>query len=154
MNHTHVRQHWHLIGKENSAVTYIPWYHSQVGDTSFDLPEANVLIQISSHGGSRRQEAQRLGRVLRAKKGLFLLLIKKSMSEYTVLFLGSLCCTVVLCPVYLPAYYTKRHLTLTLFQFRNGGRGVQCLLLFPGVPGHPRNGLLHQEAEVPGRPRI
>lgn len=41
----------------------------QVGDTSFDLPEANVLIQISSHGGSRRQEAQRLGRVLRAKKG-------------------------------------------------------------------------------------
>ncbi|XP_018409947.1 PREDICTED: TFIIH basal transcription factor complex helicase XPB subunit [Nanorana parkeri] len=40
-----------------------------VGDTSFDLPEANVLIQISSHGGSRRQEAQRLGRVLRAKKG-------------------------------------------------------------------------------------
>ncbi|TRY74212.1 hypothetical protein DNTS_002857 [Danionella cerebrum] len=41
-----------------------------VGDTSFDLPEANVLIQISSHGGSRRQEAQRLGRVLRAKKGM------------------------------------------------------------------------------------
>lgn len=44
----------------------------QVGDTSFDLPEANVLIQISSHGGSRRQEAQRLGRVLRAKKGVCL----------------------------------------------------------------------------------
>ncbi|XP_062953594.1 general transcription and DNA repair factor IIH helicase subunit XPB isoform X2 [Cynocephalus volans] len=43
---------------------------AEVGDTSFDLPEANVLIQISSHGGSRRQEAQRLGRVLRAKKGM------------------------------------------------------------------------------------
>jgi DNA excision repair protein ERCC-3 len=28
-----------------------------------------VLIQISSHAGSRRQEAQRLGRILRAKKG-------------------------------------------------------------------------------------
>ena len=41
----------------------------QVGDNSIDLPEANVLIQISSHGGSRRQEAQRLGRILRAKKG-------------------------------------------------------------------------------------
>ena len=41
----------------------------QVADTSFDLPEANVLIQISAHGGSRRQEAQRLGRILRAKKG-------------------------------------------------------------------------------------
>ena len=42
---------------------------SKVADTSFDLPEAYVLIQISSHGGSRRQEAKRLGRILRAKKG-------------------------------------------------------------------------------------
>ncbi|XP_014669254.1 PREDICTED: TFIIH basal transcription factor complex helicase XPB subunit-like [Priapulus caudatus] len=42
---------------------------SKVADNSFDLPEANVLVQISSHGGSRRQEAQRLGRILRAKKG-------------------------------------------------------------------------------------
>ena len=41
----------------------------QVGDTSLDIPEANVLIQISGHGGSRRQEAQRLGRILRVKKG-------------------------------------------------------------------------------------
>ncbi len=41
---------------------------SKVADTSFDLPDANILIQISSHGGSRRQEAQRLGRILRAKK--------------------------------------------------------------------------------------
>lgn len=41
---------------------------SKVGDTSIDLPEATCLIQISSHFGSRRQEAQRLGRVLRAKK--------------------------------------------------------------------------------------
>lgn len=32
---------------------------SKVGDNSIDLPEANVLIQISSHYGSRRQEAQR-----------------------------------------------------------------------------------------------
>jgi len=41
---------------------------SKVGDTSIDLPEATVLIQISSHFGSRRQEAQRLGRILRAKR--------------------------------------------------------------------------------------
>lgn len=34
---------------------------SKVGDTSIDLPEATCLIQISSHFGSRRQEAQRLG---------------------------------------------------------------------------------------------
>lgn len=40
---------------------------SRVADTSFDMPDANVLIQISSHGGSRRQELQRLGRINRAK---------------------------------------------------------------------------------------
>ncbi|EDV96925.1 GH14950 [Drosophila grimshawi] len=53
--------------KFNAKVNTI--FVSKVADTSFDLPEANVLIQISSHGGSRRQEAQRLGRILRAKKG-------------------------------------------------------------------------------------
>jgi superfamily II DNA or RNA helicase len=40
---------------------------SKVGDNSINIPEANVIIQISSHAGSRRQEAQRLGRILRAK---------------------------------------------------------------------------------------
>lgn len=53
--------------KYNPRVSTI--FVSKVADTSFDLPEANVLIQVSSHGGSRRQEAQRLGRILRAKKG-------------------------------------------------------------------------------------
>lgn len=57
--------------KFNTKVNTI--FVSKVADTSFDLPEANVLIQISSHGGSRRQEAQRLGRILRAKKGIVLL---------------------------------------------------------------------------------
>ncbi|KKA26590.1 hypothetical protein TD95_005176 [Thielaviopsis punctulata] len=41
---------------------------SKIGDTSLDLPEATCLIQISAQYGSRRQEAQRLGRVLRAKR--------------------------------------------------------------------------------------
>ena len=49
--------------KTNPKINTI--FVSKVADTSFDLPEANVLIQISSHGGSRRQEAQRLGRILR-----------------------------------------------------------------------------------------
>jgi len=40
---------------------------SKVGDNAIDLPEATVVIQISSHYGSRRQEAQRLGRILRPK---------------------------------------------------------------------------------------
>lgn len=52
--------------KTNPAVNTI--FLSKVGDNSLDIPEANVLIQVSSHAGSRRQEAQRLGRILRKKK--------------------------------------------------------------------------------------
>ena len=40
---------------------------SKVGDNSIDLPDVNVIIQVSSHFSSRRQEAQRLGRILRPK---------------------------------------------------------------------------------------
>lgn len=40
---------------------------SKVGDNSIDLPDVNVIIQISSHFSSRRQQAQRLGRILRPK---------------------------------------------------------------------------------------
>ncbi|CAF3711769.1 unnamed protein product [Rotaria sp. Silwood1] len=36
----------------------------QFADTSFDLSTANVLTQISTHGRSRRQPAQRLGRIV------------------------------------------------------------------------------------------
>ena len=43
---------------------------SRVGDNSIDIPDANVIIQVASHGASRRQEAQRLGRILRKKRGL------------------------------------------------------------------------------------
>ncbi|MBO7500535.1 MAG: DEAD/DEAH box helicase [Fibrobacterales bacterium] len=42
---------------------------SNVGNFALDLPDANVLIQISGTFGSRQEEAQRLGRVLRPKKG-------------------------------------------------------------------------------------
>merc|ERR1712224_394323 len=40
---------------------------SRVGDVAIDLPDCTVIIQASSQFGSRRQEAQRLGRVLRPK---------------------------------------------------------------------------------------
>lgn len=40
---------------------------SKVANFSIDLPEANVAIQISGAFGSRQEEAQRLGRVLRPK---------------------------------------------------------------------------------------
>jgi DNA excision repair protein ERCC-3 len=48
--------------------TFPTIFLSKVGDTSLDLPEATCLIQISSQFGSRRQEAQRMGRILRAKR--------------------------------------------------------------------------------------
>lgn len=41
---------------------------SKVGNFSIDLPEATVAIQVSGTFGSRQEEAQRLGRVLRPKK--------------------------------------------------------------------------------------
>ena len=41
---------------------------SKVGNFAIDLPDANVMIQISGTFGSRQEEAQRLGRILRPKR--------------------------------------------------------------------------------------
>ncbi|MDP2317675.1 MAG: helicase-associated domain-containing protein [Pseudomonadota bacterium] len=41
---------------------------SKVANFSIDLPDANVAIQVSGSFGSRQEEAQRLGRILRPKK--------------------------------------------------------------------------------------
>jgi DNA excision repair protein ERCC-3 len=40
---------------------------SKVANFSIDLPDANVALQISGTFGSRQEEAQRLGRILRPK---------------------------------------------------------------------------------------
>ncbi len=42
---------------------------SKVGNFAIDLPDANVAIQVSGTFGSRQEEAQRLGRILRPKAG-------------------------------------------------------------------------------------
>jgi DNA excision repair protein ERCC-3 len=42
---------------------------SKVGNFAIDLPDANVMIQVSGTFGSRQEEAQRLGRILRPKTG-------------------------------------------------------------------------------------
>lgn len=51
--------------------TFLPDWNvllvSRVGDEGIDLPDANVAIVMSSHFASRKQEAQRLGRILRPK---------------------------------------------------------------------------------------
>ena len=44
-----------------------PWSSRRSGNFSIDLPEAAVAIQVSGTFGSRQEEAQRLGRVLRPK---------------------------------------------------------------------------------------
>jgi DNA excision repair protein ERCC-3 len=41
---------------------------SKVGNFAVDLPDANVAIQVSGSYGSRQEEAQRLGRILRPKR--------------------------------------------------------------------------------------
>ena len=40
---------------------------SKVGNFAIDLPDASVMVQISGTFGSRQEEAQRLGRILRPK---------------------------------------------------------------------------------------
>ena len=46
---------------------------SKVANFAIDLPDANVAIQVSGTFGSRQEEAQRLGRILRPKAGLAIL---------------------------------------------------------------------------------
>jgi DNA excision repair protein ERCC-3 len=41
---------------------------SKVANFAVDLPDANVAIQVSGSFGSRQEEAQRLGRILRPKE--------------------------------------------------------------------------------------
>ena len=58
---------------------------SRVGNFAIDLPDANVLIQLSGTMGSRQEEAQRLGRVLRPKPGgaMFYSLVTRDTVEQT-----------------------------------------------------------------------
>ncbi|MCL1914017.1 MAG: DEAD/DEAH box helicase [Eubacteriaceae bacterium] len=42
---------------------------SKVANFAIDLPDANVAIEVSGTFGSRQEEAQRLGRILRPKEG-------------------------------------------------------------------------------------
>lgn len=42
---------------------------SKVANFAIDLPDASVAVQLSGSFGSRQEEAQRMGRILRPKKG-------------------------------------------------------------------------------------
>ncbi len=56
---------------------------SKVANFAVDLPDANVLIQVSGAFGSRQEEAQRLGRILRPKQrsSFFYTLVSKGTDE-------------------------------------------------------------------------
>ncbi len=58
---------------------------SKVANFSIDLPDANIAVQVSGTFGSRQEEAQRLGRILRPKEGnntaTFYSLISRDTSE-------------------------------------------------------------------------
>jgi len=58
---------------------------SKVANFAVDLPDASVLIQISGTFGSRQEEAQRLGRILRPKKkpSFFYTIVSKGTDEQT-----------------------------------------------------------------------
>lgn len=58
---------------------------SRVGNFSIDLPDADVAIQVSGIFGSRQEEAQRLGRILRPSvgKSYFYTLVSRNSVEET-----------------------------------------------------------------------
>lgn len=60
---------------------------SRVANFAIDLPDANVAIEVSGLFGSRQEEAQRLGRILRPKNGdnraVFYVLVSRNTCEET-----------------------------------------------------------------------
>ncbi|MCD4765202.1 MAG: helicase-associated domain-containing protein [Methanosarcinales archaeon] len=58
---------------------------SKVANFAVDLPDASVMIQVSGTFGSRQEEAQRLGRILRPKEQTshFYTLVSKGTTEQT-----------------------------------------------------------------------
>lgn len=58
---------------------------SKIANTSIDLPDASMIIQVSGQFGSRQEEAQRLGRALRPKLGanqaLFFTVVTENSAE-------------------------------------------------------------------------
>ncbi|KPV52222.1 helicase, partial [Kouleothrix aurantiaca] len=60
------RERWFDLFRRGEAPALVI---SKVGNFALDLPDAELLIQVSGAFGSRQEEAQRLGRVLRPKPG-------------------------------------------------------------------------------------
>ena len=63
---------------------------SKIANFAIDLPDASVAIQVSGTYGSRQEEAQRLGRILRPKEGanqaVFYSLVTRGTNEQNFAF--------------------------------------------------------------------
>lgn len=60
------RDHWYDAFKKGEVPILVV---SKVANFAIDLPDASLAIQVSGSFGSRQEEAQRIGRILRPKTG-------------------------------------------------------------------------------------
>ena len=74
------REQLHSLFKKGAIAVLLV---SKVANFAVDLPDAKVLIQVSGTFGSRQEEAQRLGRILRPKQrnSFFYTLVSKGTDE-------------------------------------------------------------------------
>ncbi|MHB8645711.1 MAG: DEAD/DEAH box helicase family protein [Thermomicrobiales bacterium] len=76
------RERWYTAFRDGNIHTLIV---SRVANQGVDLPGATVAIQVSGHFGSRQEEAQRLGRLLRPNErgvpSIFYTLVTTGTSE-------------------------------------------------------------------------
>lgn len=103
-----------LYGEFRSGVSPV-LVVSKVANFAVDLPDANVAIQISGTFGSRQEEAQRLGRILRPKKdkntAIFYSVVTRDSTEQT--------------------FSAKRQLFLTEQGYRYRIENVETFKLYP-----------------------
>lgn len=141
-----------------------------------DLPEASVIIQVSSHFGSRRQEAQRLGRCLRTPKtmkamasraritkGLFPCRVKAWCHEHRHLLQPSNLVIHVHEAQSTPTLHMRFALTHSLHPPRQDPASeasrrpsvrLHRVLLHARLRRHAGDVLLYEAAAVPRRPRL
>ncbi len=83
---TPLREREQLLGRFRSGELHV-LVVSKVANFSIDLPEASVAVQVSGTFGSRQEEAQRLGRILRPKRdgrqATFYSLVSRDTSDQT-----------------------------------------------------------------------
>lgn len=132
------KQRHEILDRYRRFQSFQTIFFSKVADNAFDLPEANVLIQITSLGGSRRQEAQRLGRILRHVLG--------GRWSYCLSVPEGLFAHWIFAPFFLLSQSQKGTQAKTW--------GIQCVLLQFGIEGYCRNELCYASPALFSRPGL